>query len=275
MIQLQNLTFRYKKDRELIENVNLQLEQGRIYGLLGKNGAGKTSLLKLVCGLLYPKRGTCSIDGVNSEERHPEALARMFFIPEEFELPSITVAKFIATNAVFYPLFSGTQMSAYLKEFEIEADVRLDRISFGQKKKFLIAFGLATNASVVVMDEPTNGLDIPSKSQFRKMLAHSIDESRMVIISTHQVRDLSQLIDHIVIIDNGEIIISQSIEEISNKFSFEHTKQSDGPDVLYSEAVLDGYSSICRSAGQHTEVDLELLFNAAIYRPAIIKQEFI
>lgn len=275
MIQIQNLTFRYRKDRELIENISLHFENGGIYGLLGKNGAGKTSMLKLICGLLYPQNGACYLEGVNTADRSPDVLARVFFVPEEFELPAITVNKYINANAGFYPLFSSEQMSMYMQEFEIEADVRLDRMSFGQKKKFLIAFGLATNVSVMVMDEPTNGLDIPSKSQFRKMLAHGIDESRSIIISTHQVRDLSQLIDHIIIIEKGEIIISQSIGDISNKFSFEHTKQSDSQDVLYSEAVLGGYSSICRNTGKHTEVDLELLFNAAINKPSTIKKEFI
>lgn len=274
MIQLENLNFRYMKNRELIENINLHLEQGRIYGLLGKNGAGKTSLLKLICGLLHPQRGKCLIDGINSADRNPDTLSQIFFIPEEFELPNITVAKYIAANAVFYPLFSSEQMSVYLQEFDIESDARLDRISFGQNKKFIIAFGMATNARILVMDEPTNGLDIPSKSQFRKILAQGIDESRMVIISTHQVRDLSQLIDHIVVIEKGEIIISEQAEEISSKLSFEHTQHPDSPGILYAEAVLGGYSSICRNNGQHTEVDLELLFNAAVNQPAIIKQAF-
>src|SRR6186713_469867 len=189
MISIQNLSFSYRKNKPLFEGLNLQLEAGHIYGLLGKNGAGKSSLLKQMAGLLFPQAGACKVMGYEARYRQPGFLSNLFMVPEEFYLPQVSIKSYLKTYAPFYPDFDNKAFNTYLTEFQIPLDQRLTEMSYGQKKKVLISFALAANTKVLIMDEPTNGLDIPSKSQFRKVIAAAVSDEKCIVISTHQVRD--------------------------------------------------------------------------------------
>jgi ABC-2 type transport system ATP-binding protein len=139
-------------------------------------------------------------------------------------------------------------------------------MSYGQKKKLLLSFGIATNTEVLLMDEPTNGLDIPSKSTFRKLIAKYMNENRIFIISTHQVKDIEGMIDNIVIINEGKIIFNQNIENISKKLAFKQVNNIDNEDILYSQKQGGGYNIISTNNKEFFEskIDTELLFNAVI-----------
>jgi len=277
MVELKDVQFRYKKNRPLFTDLNLTLAPGFIYGLLGKNGAGKSTLLKQIAGLLFPDSGECLIAGYKASDRDPQMLEDIYVIPEEFELPSVTLEVYARKNAVFYSKFSQEQFRKYLQEFELPEDVKLSSFSYGMKKKFLIAFGLATNARVLILDEPTNGLDIPSKSQFRKIIASALDESKLIIISTHQVRDLENLIDFVVVLENGKIIFNQNIAQISEKLAFEHNLVGvPANEILYHEDMPGRKAGITRNhSGMDTRVDLELLFNGVIKDTQVINANFI
>jgi ABC-2 type transport system ATP-binding protein len=276
MVQLKNIDFSYQKRRKLFDNVSLTLKEGVIYGLLGKNGSGKSTLLKQMCGMLFPDSGSCRVFGYEASERLPEMLQNIYLVPEEFELPSVNIRSYSEANAVFYPAFSHEALGRYLNEFEIPSDVRLSTLSYGQKKKFLIAFGLATNARLLILDEPTNGLDIPSKSQFRKTIASSFDESKIIIISTHQVRDLENLIDTIVVLEQGRIIFNRSTADISDNLAFEHNLNGyQEEEILYSEEITGKRAGIVRNlSGEETRIDLELLFNGLIKNSETINSNF-
>jgi len=274
MIEIKNLSFGYKKNKNLFNDLNLSIHNGSIYGLLGRNGAGKTTLLKQIVGLLYPAKGECKVFGNPASERLPQVLNNIYFIPEEFDLPAVSMNTFVKLHAPFYPKFDKELLNKYLVEFEIADNAKLSSISYGQKKKFLISFGLATRTQILILDEPTNGLDIPSKSQFRKIMASSMDEERIIIISTHQVRDLASLIDHIIVLENGKAIFDHSTFEISSKLSFLQTKATDHLEVLYKEDVLGGQAIMCRKNGEETEIDLELLFNGVVTNTEKINNEF-
>jgi ABC-2 type transport system ATP-binding protein len=274
MIEIKNLTFGYKKNQTLFRELNLDLKSGSIYGLFGMNGAGKTTLLKHIAGLLFPRQGECLIFEKDVKDRLPEIMANIYVIPEEFVLPSIKISTFVQLHAPFYPRFDYTLFEKYLKEFEITNGKSLTKYSYGQKKKFLIAFGLATQTNVLLMDEPTNGLDIPSKSQFRRIMAAAATEDQCIIISTHQVRDLASIIDHVIVLDNGKIIFHKNTLDISQKLAFGKLKEDKPMDVLYSEDVLGGKTAIYKSNGQDTAIDLEVLFNAIIKDPQSINQAF-
>ncbi len=276
MIEITNLSYNYSRKKCLFENLNLQLEQGHIFGLLGKNGAGKSTLLKHISGLLKPKKGNCSVFNFRAKDRTPEMLENIFLIPEEFELPSQRLALYVKRNSVFYPKYSEEQFIKYLNEFELSHDVILSKLSYGQKKKFLLAFGLACNARVLILDEPTNGLDIPSKSQFRKIIAMAMNEEKIIIISTHQVRDLESMIDYIIVLEKGEIIFKKDVGQISDKLRFEHqiTNQAQ-EEILYEEEVLGRRVGILKNqSGMETRVDLELLFNSLIQNSSKINSYF-
>lgn len=265
MIQIKDLNFGYSKKALLFENLNLNLSQGHIYGLLGKNGAGKSTLLHNITGLAYPRSGHCIINGNISSARSVAMLQDMFFIPEEVYVPSVTIKRYVKDTACFYPLFNEEQFYNYLAEFEIPVDAVLDKMSFGQQKKAMIAFGLATNTSFLVMDEPTNGLDIPSKVQFRKIIASVLTEERCIIISTHQVRDLDSLIDTLVVLHDREIVVNQLLDVISEKLYFTTLNADDNQPVLYQEESMRGRNAILENTNElYSKVDMELLFNAII-----------
>lgn len=266
MVDLTNISFRYKKHKPLFSNLNLHLASGSIYGLLGKNGAGKTTLLKHLSGLISPQQGQCTVMGHSISEREPEVLQEVYVVPEEFELPGISMNAFVKTNAIFYSKFSEEQLNSYLREFELDRQDKLSNMSYGQKKKFLIAFGLATNARLLILDEPTNGLDIPSKSQFRKIMASALDEEKCIIVSTHQVRDLENLIDVVLILEKGSIIFNHSIMKVSEKLRFEQDLRGIPSELcLYSEDGAGRKAGIVANTSDfESRVDLELLFNGVV-----------
>ena len=276
MIDLKNIQFSYKRNKTLFNDLNLTLAPGFIYGLLGKNGAGKSTLLKQMAGLLYPDKGEINVFGFKSTERNPQALQNIFIVPEEFGLPPVSIKRYAQINAVFYPKFSNEQFDYYLKEFELEKDGKLSALSYGQKKKFLISFGMAVNAKLLLFDEPSNGLDIPSKSQFRKLVAGALNEDKIFVISTHQVRDLENLIDTVVVIERGKIEFNENMAVIAEKLSFEpNINGIPEQDILYTEEISGKKTGVVKNrTGRETRVDLEMLFNGVVKNAPIFNNEF-
>jgi len=276
MTQLENIYFAYKRKVPVFEGLSLELESGNIYGLLGRNGVGKTTLLKIIAGLVFARSGASTVNGHNSALRIPEALENIFFLPEEFELPPVKIKRYIYLNAPFYSRFDHSMFEGLVKEFELDLNKKISQFSYGQKKKFLIAFGLSTKAKIMLMDEPTNGLDIPSKSQFRKVIASTMQDDQVIVISTHQVRDLQSLIDPIIIMENGKIIFNQSTESITSNLVFETLPQRPDASVLvYSEDVMGGFATISRNtSAKETRIDIELLFNAVVSNQQAFNQIF-
>lgn len=263
MLYINNLLFTYsKKQPPLFENLDCALEAGRIVGLLGKNGAGKTTLLKLMIGLLQPTGGEVSIMGYQPSDRLPNMLQDIYFLPEEFHHPGVSINNFVKANSGFYPRFDEVLLKRLISDFELPEGKSLHQLSYGQKKKFLISFALSTKCRLLVLDEPTNGLDIPSKSIFRKVMAGSLDENQLVIISTHQVRDVENLIERVLMLEKGRFIMQKNIYDISSKLHFATTPSPDGENILYREIVPGGYKVITPQTGGHSSVDIELLFNA-------------
>jgi ABC-2 type transport system ATP-binding protein len=267
MIQIENLHFAYRK-KPVFRGLSLELAPGHIYGLLGKNGTGKSTLLRNIAGLLFPQKGNIAVLGQQPASRQPAFLQEVFMVPEEFYLPDLPISFLLNHLAPFYPKFNKAQFEKYITDFEIPADQPLQQMSYGQKKKVLISFGLASNASVLLMDEPTNGLDIMSKSQFRRVMAGALDDGKCIVISTHQVKDLENLIDRVTIIDEGKILFDQTVEAISRRLHFgisydaEEIKQS-----LYSESSLRGNAVITvNTSGEESKLDLELLYKAIVLK---------
>ncbi len=275
MVNIQNLTFAYPHRPLLFDNLNLNLQAGNIYGLLGKNGAGKTTLLKILSGLLFPLKG--NVEVLQSEPRHrsPSFLQELYLLPEEFYLPMLTVSQYCDSFALFYPHFDYTFFQQLLQEFELSSNDYLPDLSYGQKKKFLLAFGLATKSRLLLLDEPTNGLDIPSKSQFRRIIAAAVSDERTIVISTHQVRDMANLIDPIVILDNGKIIFNHNLSETGQKLAVQIKVDEPEVSVLYYEKTLGGYAVLdLNRDGVEGKIDIELLFNAIINKRAQIAALF-
>lgn len=276
MIKIDNLSFAFKKNEPLFKNLNMDLHPGRTYGLFGLNGAGKTTLLNHICGILFPEKGSCLIEDDEARNRHPQTMSQIYLVPEQFELPGISPSQFTGLHAPFYPRFDIRQLKEIMKQFHLHEEKKLSEQSYGQRKKFLIAFAIATNTQYLIMDEPTNGLDIPSKSQFRKIMASTNRDERCTIISTHQVRDLETMIDRVTVLHNGSIIFDQNIEDIANHLVFRKIADDESAEKIYGEEVLGGEYIISprTSDDQASMINLELLFNGVVQSTEQINNAF-
>lgn len=277
MIAVENLSFVYRKSKHAVLNdFSLLLGQGRVYGLLGKNGAGKSTLLYLMTGLLTPKGGRVMYHDIDVRRRLPVTLQDMFLVPEEFELPPVSLVSYVELNSSFYPRFSKEDMMTYLHYFDMDMDVNLGALSMGQKKKVFMSFALATNTSLLLMDEPTNGLDIPGKSQFRKFIASGMSDDKTIIISTHQVRDIDKILDHVLIMDDSRVLLNESTATICEKLLFlESDNRELAKSALFSSPSIQGNVLIVPNTdGEESEINLELLFNATLAVPEEIAKLF-
>ena len=266
MIEVNNISFRYPGTKHnVFSNFNMSLEANNIYGLLGKNGTGKSTLLYLISGLLRPANGEVKVDGRLATDRRPEMLKDMFIVPEEFNVPAVTLDTYVKINKPFYPNFSQEVLESCLKDFELPQTLKLNELSMGQKKKVYMSFALAAGTKYLFMDEPTNGLDIPSKTQFRRVIANNMSDERTLIISTHQVHDVETLLDHILILSESEMLLNSSVSNICEHFSFEYRQPQEMDDtVIYAEPTLQGNAVIAKRGenDDETQMNLELLFNA-------------
>lgn len=277
MMEIKNVSFGYNRKQTVFDDFSLTLGEGSVYGLLGRNGTGKSTLLYLMTGLLRPRRGEVLYQGVNVSLRRPETLSQMFIVPEEFTLPKVSLKQFVSLNRPFYPRFSDELLCSCLRDFDMNEDIHLGELSMGQKKKAYMCFALATNTQLLVMDEPSNGLDIPSKSQFRRVVASGMAEDKAVIISTHQVRDIDSLLDHVIIIDGSRTLLNRSVSDICSRLCFAELSTGElTGDELFTQPSVHGQSVILpnRLGEEDTTLNLELLFNATLAHPERMAQVF-
>lgn len=272
MISIDRIHFVYRKTK-VFDDVSLNLKPGNIYGILGKNGTGKSTLLYSIAGLLCPQEGDIDVGGHKPHKREPSFLQDIFMVPEEFHLPDISFNKLVKHYGKFYPKFHEDQFYEYLKTFAIPHDRTLLKMSYGQKKKVLISFGLSSNASVLLLDEPSNGLDIIAKTQLRKALTMALDENKCILISSHQVQDLTNLIDDVIILDDTKIVVHESLRAIGEKLSFKissdaHELQS----ALFYEPALGGNSIVTvNESKDESNINLELFYKALMHNPQAIQ----
>ena len=273
MITLKDLSFSYGKHK-VLGNVSMTLEKGKIYGLLGENGVGKSTLLKILSGLLKMERGECNVFGEVPYSRNPSFLQDIFYLPEDFAGENVVVEKYAMQLGVFYPNFSPDRFNRIISEFGVDPKAKFNKLSLGQQKKAIIAVALSLGTKVLLMDEPSNGLDIPSKSLLRRLIAENASDDQLIIISTHQVKDLENLIDPIIIMDKDGVILNASIEEISSRLTFGIEPEED-KGALYSQRDLRGYVTVRQNEyGIETPVDLEALFNCALVNKQLFKGLF-
>jgi len=270
-LNINNLHFGYEATQSIINGLSVSLTPGHIVGLLGQNGAGKTTLLKLIAGLCFPTSGEIEIFGQQPKNRDPKFLQELFFIPEDFTLPNMTIQQYAHYYGVFYPCFDKALFQRALKSFELNTQQCLPALSYGQTKMFLTAFALSTRAKLLILDEPSNGLDISNKQVWKELLLKEINEEQLVIISTHQVHDIENIIDSLLLMKEGKILINTSLMELENKLYCGFQREAPSPStVFYSEKRSGGYAIIKENANeQPSAIDLELLFQACIKNSTI------
>jgi len=271
MVYIENLQFSYKN--KLLYKFNIKFDAGHIYGLLGKNASGKTTLLGLISGNLFTNKGKIKTLGYNPKSRDANMLEQIFYLPEQFILPAISSKEYIKLYSVFYPNFSHSDFERYTKEFEVENVKKLKSLSMGQQKKFLLSFGLSCNCPLNLLDEPTNGLDIPSKTVFRRLIASSATKEKTFIISTHQINDIENLIDQVSIISDRKVTLNSSIDSLSNSLVMIQKSHLDGSEIYSEDAGLGRFNVIQTSNDDGSNsINLELLFNATLTNSEALNQ---
>ena len=273
MIQIDNLAFSYGK-QEVLRNISMSLEPGKIYGLLGENGVGKTTLLTLLCGLKKTQAGTISNDGRDPYQRSPLLLQEQYYLPDEVAPVNDRALGWAKATGKFWPRFNLQNFESILREFEVEPHQKMNAMSAGQLKKTYIALALACGAKYLYLDEPTNGQDIPSKAQFRSALMKYTAEDATIVISTHQVRDLENIIDPIIILDRQDVLLNASIEQIADKLYFDYGTTLH-PDSLYSEQLPGGFIQVLPNTDKRdSKVNIEALFNTVHKHKELVKSLF-
>ena len=272
MIKISNLAFSYDSV-VVLKDISLDLQEGRIYGLLGENGVGKTTLLTLLSGLKRPESGTIDVDGQNPFDRKPSFLSNIYYLPDEVAAPHRKALDFARDHGQYWENFSISKFSEIMKIFDTDEEFRMDQMSYGQLKKTYISFALA-NTRYLFMDEPTNGLDIPSKAQFRKAVSKYTSCESTLLISTHQARDLEAIIDPIIILDRRDVLLNATLDEIAQKLYFDYSSDVN-PTSLYSEMVPGGNIQVIPNVdGIESKVNIEALFNAVLQHKKEIKAMF-
>ena len=273
MIKIQNLAFSYGKN-EVLRNISMELKPGRIYGLLGENGVGKTTLLTLLCGLKKTQTGTIQADGQNPWDRQPSLLQDQYYLPDEVAAVNDRAISWAKATGIFWPNFDLNKFESILREFEVCPTQKMNAMSAGQLKKTYIAIALACGTRYLYLDEPTNGLDIPSKAQFRSALMKYTAEDSTIVISTHQVRDLENIIDPIIILDRRDVLLNATIEQISEKFYFDYGTTLH-PEALYSEQLPGGFIQVLPNTEKaDSKVNIEALFNTVHKHKDLVKKLF-
>ena len=273
MITIKKLGFSYG-DNVVLKDISMELQEGRIYGLLGENGVGKTTLLTLLAGLKKVEDGNLDVDGKIPYHREPSFLSNVYYLPDEVPAPRRKAIDFARDHGQYWTNFSIQKFSEIMKVFDNEEDQRMDQMSYGQLKKTFISFALACNTKYLLMDEPTNGLDIPSKAQFRKAVSKYTSDDSTLIISTHQARDLEAIIDPIIILDHRDVLLNASLDEIAQKLYFDYSSDVD-PTALYQEMVPGGNIQVSvNKTGAESKVNIEALFNAVLLHKSEIKEMF-
>lgn len=277
MITIERVHFYYQRNKPVLDNLQFQLQPGQVCGLLGTNGEGKTTLLHLIGGLLRPKSGKMEVLEYNPAQRHPSFLEEVFYVPVAFELPNLTAEGYRKRYADFYPEFSAETWTNALQAFEVDPETKLKSLSFGQKKKVLLSFALASGCKLLLFDEPTDGLDIPSRDQFRRLLSASMDEQRTAIIATHHANDMALLFDHLLILKNHQLVLNAPLPQLAQKLHTVVTAQlPENATILYSERVAGGYHCLVQhDTGQEGPIDLEILFKAIHQQPVAVVHSLI
>ncbi len=260
MITLHNVTFAYEDTNFIFKNLNLEFDEPGIYGLLGENGIGKTTLLKMMSGVIFSTGGDIKIDGKDVTKRDVDTMSKIYFMPDTISDVNLTFNNFVKAYSPFYENFSKDILEDCIKSFGIDGSKKLYGMSLGEKKKAFVSFSLAVQTEILFMDEPSNGMDIPSKKTFRQLLMKYCGDEQYIIISTHLVSDVENILDHFVILTNEGNAFNASASEITERYTFGTSASAEG--AVYSEKSAGGYKVILPNDGEESEIDIVMLFNA-------------
>ena len=249
IIQIQKLSKKFGK-KTALDRVNLDINTGSIVGLLGSNGAGKSTLLRHIIGLYLPDIGECTTFGCNAGELSPKELGRIGYVHQEGELlPWMTVEQLIRYVSTYYPNWNYELQERYIKNFKVPVSSRVVTLSPGERQKLAILLAIGFEPELLILDEPASALDPIARANFLDLLLELIqDENRTIIISSHILSDVEKVIDHVVIMEEGDIILDCGFDDLREKYS--KVKLSAMNTKLPSELPFENIIECHRTDGQ-------------------------
>lgn len=214
LIKVSNLTKEYGKNK-VLDNVSLTIEENKIYGLLGRNGAGKTTLLNLITNRIFPTEGTVEIDGENIIE-NSSALEKIYFMTEQDLYPKgMKIKEIFKWTKEFYESFDMDYALSLSNKFGLNINKKFKELSTGYSSICKIIITLSSGAEVLLFDEPVLGLDANHRDMFYKeLVANYIDEPKTIILSTHIIEEVSEILEKVIIIKNGKVLGDKEVESL-------------------------------------------------------------
>ena len=295
MLEVKGLkkTFKMSKKQQKIEktkekikvavaDVSFDARPGEILGILGANGAGKTTTLRILASVIKADEGQVCLDGADITGNLMDYRRHIGFLTSELKLEDYFTPNYLFDY--FSKLYGvGEEQAAQRKKelfekFGIDkfAEVKVADMSTGMKQKISLVISIVHNPDIIIFDEPTNGLDIPGKSQFRKFIASGMSDDKTIVISTHQVRDIDKVLDHVLIMDDSRVLLDESTSNICDKLFFVESDDRElAKSALFAIPTIQGnYLILPNEKQDESELNLELLFNATLATPEEIARLF-
>ena len=214
LLECKNLCKSYG-DKEILKDINLKIPTGKIIGLLGKNGTGKTTLIKLMNDLLTPTSGEILINGKKPGVASKEIIS---YLPEKTYLDrEMKVKDTIKYFEEFYNDFDSKKVIKLLKDLDLDIDTKIDKMSKGMQEKLQLILVMSRNASLYILDEPLGGVDPATRDYILDTILSNFSEGASVIISTHLISDIERILDEVIFIDKGKIVLTSSTDELRKK----------------------------------------------------------
>ena len=202
-------------NKKILKDINLTIPKGRIIGLLGKNGTGKTTLIKLINDLLTPTSGEILVNGKRVGVESKKIIS---YLPERTYLDkSMTVDQVIAYFKDFYKDFSETKARKLLKDLDLDTTQKLSKMSKGMQEKVQLVLVMSRKADLYILDEPLGGVDPATRDYILDTILNNFNEDASVIISTHLIADIERILDEVIFIDKGKIILQSDADELRKK----------------------------------------------------------
>ena len=201
--------------KQVLEDINLKVSKGKIIGLLGKNGTGKTTLIKLINDLLTPTSGEVLVNG---EKVGVESKKIISYLPERTYLDkSMTVEKVIEFFEDFYDNFDSEKAKSLLKDLDLDTSMKLSKMSKGMQEKVQLVLVMSRRADLYILDEPLGGVDPATRDYILDTILTNFNEDASVIISTHLISDIERILDEVIFIENGKIVLTSDTDELRTK----------------------------------------------------------
>jgi len=229
-----NSLYKSYGQKKVLNDFNMSLKEGKVYGLLGKNGEGKTTLIRMIMGIIPGDKGKILYKGKKIKFNHPFYKKEVGYIPEEsIFFGWMTIQELMTFNSSFYPKWNENKLNELLNRFDLDGKLKIKYLSRGMKLKLGLIVALVAEPELLILDDPTSGMDVPTRHDFLKgIISEILEQGTSILFSSHLVHELEGIIDHLGILHNGKLILENNFEQVKNNAKKVH--------LVFDAPVPDG-----------------------------------